>query len=139
MRVDPICVLAMAALLGAAPALAQSPPATAGPGTGEAVRAAQQEPVPQQTREQEPIYGRQLMTDAEVARQRERMRAAGSEEERARIRAEHHVEMRRRAAERGVDLPETPPAGRGPGSGMGPRGGGMGSGRGAGPGAGGPR
>jgi hypothetical protein len=139
MRIDHICVWTAVAWLGAAPAWAQPQPATPGQTPGEAVRAAQQQPVPPQTREQPPIYGRELMTDAEVARQRERMRAAGSEEERARIRAEHHAEMRRRATERGVDLPEAPPAGRGPGSGMGPRRGGTGSGGGAGPGGGGPR
>jgi len=119
MRVEFIALLATA-WLAAAPALAQ--PETTTPAQG----------VP----DLQPIYGRELMTGEEIARHRERMRAAGSAEERARIRTEHHAKMRRRAAERGIELPEAPPAGRGPGSGQGRHRGGKGPGGGAGPGGG---
>jgi hypothetical protein len=83
-----------------------------------------------------PIYGSQLMTDAERDAYRSRWRAARSDEERERVRLEHHHRMRDRAQERGVTLPEEPPprgAGAGPGDGSGP-GPGSGGGRGPGPG-----
>lgn len=79
------------------------------------------------------IYGGQLMTEQERLEYRQRMRSATSDEERARIRAEHHERMQERAKEMGVMLPEVPPA-RGRGMGMGP---GTGAGRGQGPGMGG--
>lgn len=62
-----------------------------------------------------PIYGSQLMTDKERTEFRARMWAAQSNEERERIRAEHHAEMQKRAQERGMTLPEMPPAGMGRG------------------------
>ena len=88
-----------------------------------------------QTVQDRDIYGYQLMTPAERAEYRERMRAAQSFEEREKIRAEHHEEMQKRAEARGITLPDTPPAARGggmmgPGGGMG--GGGMGPGGGMG-------
>ena len=87
---------------------------------------------------QEPIFGSQLMTEQERTVHRARMWAAESEEARNAIRAEHHEQMRARAQERGVSLPEVPPArgagmGQGRGMGQGPA---LGPGRGAGPGAG---
>lgn len=97
---------------------------------------------------QEPIFGSQLMTEQERTVHRARMWAAENDEARNAIRAEHHEQMRARAQERGVSLPEVPPArgagmgqgpgagqGAGPGRGMGP-GQGMGPGRGMGPGQG---
>ncbi len=78
------------------------------------------------------IYGSQLMTAQERNEYRARMRAAKTQEERERIRAENHERMQQRAKERGVTLPEVPP-GRGPGMGAGADrepGGGMGRGRG---------
>ena len=75
-----------------------------------------------------PVYGRQLMTEQEWLEYRERMRAATSEEERERIRLEHHARMQERAKEMGVTLPDEPPA-TGMGGGMG-RGQGMGAGQG---------
>ena len=69
---------------------------------------------------QEPIFGSQLMTEQERTVHRARMWAAENDEARNAIRAEHHEQMRARAQERGVTLPETPPA----------RGAGMGQGRG---------
>jgi len=69
---------------------------------------------------QEQIYGSQLMTQQERAEQRDKMRAAKTAEEREQIRKEHRERMEQRAKERGVTLPDEPPA----------RGSGMGSGRG---------
>jgi hypothetical protein len=85
----------------------------------------------QQLRDQD-IYGYQLMTPEERNEYRTKMRAAKTAEEREQIRREHHEQMVARAKERGVTLPETPPArgyGRGPGMG-GPGMGGPGPGRG---------
>jgi len=85
------------------------------------------------TQNQEQVYGSQLMTQQERTAYQARMRAAKTQEERERIRAEHHEQMKVRAKERGVTLPDEPPA---RGGGMGPGGGGMGPGGGMG---GGPR
>ncbi len=74
------------------------------------------------------IYGWKLMTTEEREAYRERMRAAKTMEEREQIRKEHHEEMKKRAKEKGVTLPDEPPP-RGMGKGMGP-GGGMGGGMG---------
>lgn len=85
------------------------------------------------------IYGSQIMTQQERMDYQARMRAAKTLEEREKVRAEHHVLMTERAKERGVALPDEPPArgggmgaggGRmmGPGGGMGSGGGGMGPG-----------
>ncbi len=78
------------------------------------------------------IYGSQLMTQQERNEYRTRMRAAKTAEEREQIRKEHHEQMKARAKEKGVTLPDEPPA-RGMGGGMGPGGGGMGPGMGGGP------
>jgi Flp pilus assembly protein TadD len=72
------------------------------------------------------IYGSQLMTVQERNEHRSKMRAAKTAQERERVRTEHHEQMKVRAKERGITLPDQPPAGRGPG--MGPGGGGMGPG-----------
>lgn len=61
----------------------------------------------------EQIYGSQLMTDRERATHREKLRAASSEEERAKIRRDHHELMRERAEARGITLPDEPPGDRG--------------------------
>jgi hypothetical protein len=84
------------------------------------------------TRDQDQVYGSQLMTQEERNAYSERMRAAKTEQEREQIRKEHHEQMKVRAKEKGVTLPDEPPArgrGMGPGKGMGP---GMGPGGGAG-------
>lgn len=82
----------------------------------------------------EPIYGSQLMTNQERMEHRTKMSTAKTAQEREQVRVEHHEQMQLRAKERGVTLPDTPPArgagmrqGMGPGGGMG---GGMGAGRG---------
>lgn len=83
-----------------------------------------------QPREQERIYGSQLMTAEERAEYRAKMRAANSLEEREQIRREHHERMVERAKAQGLTLPEEPPArgmrrgtGSAGGDGMGPGGG----------------
>jgi len=89
-----------------------------------------------QAQKQQPIYGSQLMTRQERTEYRAKMRAAKTAEEREQIRNEHHEQMKARAKERGITLPDKPPArGRGMGrsgrmgncEGMG-AGGGMGTG-----------
>lgn len=78
-----------------------------------------------QKRDQEPVYGSQLMTQEERMQHREQMRSAATEAEREQIRQEHHERMVIRAKERGVSIPdEMPPRGykMGTGKGMGPTG-----------------
>lgn len=70
------------------------------------------QPVPQGGGNEQ-VYGWQLMTEQERAEHRQRMHDAGTAEARERLRREHHERMRQRAAERGVSLPEEPPAERG--------------------------
>jgi hypothetical protein len=75
------------------------------------------------------------MTEQERNQYRARMRGAKTEQERETVRQEHHARMVERAKERGVTIPDEPPAkggGMGPGRGMGPGAGGMGPGGGAG-------
>ncbi|HYA37971.1 MAG TPA: hypothetical protein VEI74_06845 [Candidatus Methylomirabilis sp.] len=80
------------------------------------------------------IYGSQLMTQQERNQYRARMQAAKTEQDRERIRKEHHEQMQVRAKERGVTLPaEPPPRGMGRGYGGGPGGMGPGGGMGGGP------
>lgn len=91
--------------------------------------AAEQERTQQQiqTQTQEQIYGSQMMTPQEREEYRLRMRTAKTVEEREQIRKEHHERMKALAKERGITLPDEPPArggGMGFGSGMGPGGGG---------------
>ena len=77
------------------------------------------------------IYGSQLMTPQERTEYRSRMRDAKTVEEREQIRNEHHEQMKVRAKERGVSIPDEPPV-RGGGMGGGMGGGGMGGGMGGG-------
>lgn len=81
--------------------------------------------LPASAQTQDRIYGSELMTEQERNEHRQRMRNAGTPEERERIRNENHERMSRRAKERGVTLPDEPMMpgmGRGsaPGRGMGP-------------------
>jgi hypothetical protein len=91
----------------------------------------------QKSQAQQQIYGSQLMTPEERTEYRNKMRSLKTTAERDKLRAEHHAAMQARAKERGVTLPETPPAkgGRGAGRGQGGPGYGAGGGSGAGPGA----
>lgn len=83
-----------------------------------------------ETQAKESVYGSQLMTQKERTEYRSKMRDAKSAEEREKIRAEHHEQMKERAKEKGVTIPDEPPA-RGMGQGMG-QGQGMGPGNGRG-------
>lgn len=98
----------------------------------ERVRERIKENVRTEAKEQERIYGSQLMTKKERAEYRARVHAAKTAEEREKIRKEHHERMKERARERGLTLPDEPPVpggGMGP-AGMGPAGKGMGAGSG---------
>jgi len=65
-----------------------------------------------------PKVGQQLMTPEERIAMREKMRTAATPEERQQLMAANHAEMQKRAAEKGITLPEQPGpygrAGRGP-------------------------
>ncbi|MHB1184353.1 MAG: hypothetical protein ACYC4A_06605 [Desulfobulbia bacterium] len=95
--------------------------------------AADQVRAQQQIQTQEQIYGSQMMTQQEREEYRLKMRAAKTVGEREKLRKEHHERMKTLAKERGVTLPDEPPA---MGGGMGPGGGGMGPGSGMGTGGG---
>jgi hypothetical protein len=102
-----------------------------------------------QVQAQVQIYGSQLMTAAERTEFQTKMRVLKTDKERDAFRLDHHDKMSVRAAEKGVTLPNSPPAagaapkgnsgvGVGPGSGVGkgqgspansPAGGGKGQGR----------
>ena len=103
-----------------------------------------------QAQAQVQIYGSQLMTAAERTEYQSTMRTLKTDKERDAFRLDHHDKMKVRAAEKGVTLPNSPPAaagagpkansglGVGPGSGLGagqgspansPAGGGKGPGR----------
>jgi len=59
------------------------------------------------------IYGSGLMTEQERNRYQERLRLAGTDAEKAQVKAEHQTMMQNRAKQLGVDLPE-PAQGKGP-------------------------
>lgn len=61
-------------------------------------------------RDRDTIYGSQLMTSAERSAYRKKMRSLKTEQEREAFRTQHHEEMQKRAQERGVKLPDSPPA-----------------------------
>lgn len=100
------------------------PAAKAAPAAGQAEPAADMKAKTTAPAE-EPIYGRQMMTPEEQNDYRMRMRACKTDPERQKLRTEHHKEMQERARERGLTLPDMPPAGGGMGPGAG---GGMGPG-----------
>ena len=83
-----------------------------------------------QVQAQVQIFGSQLMTATERTEYQSKMRALKTDKERDAFRLDHHDKMKVRAAEKGVTLPNSPPAvgtgpkassgmGAGPGSGMG--------------------
>lgn len=61
------------------------------------------------------VYGSQLMTQRERTEHRFKMRTAATPEQRAQIREESHVQMRERAEQQGLSMPEHPPV---PGGGL---------------------
>ena len=88
-----------------------------------------------QVQAQVQIFGSQLMTATERTEYQSKMRALKTDKERDAFRLDHHDKMKVRAAEKGVTLPNSPPAaGTGPkanaGQGVGP-GAGMGTGQGS--------
>jgi hypothetical protein len=92
------------------------------------VSAADENQNQEKAQKQMKIYGSQMMTEEERNAYREKMRNAKTAQEQKQIRYEHHEQMKERAKERGITLPDEPPAmggGMGAGSGMG---GGMGNG-----------
>lgn len=113
MKIFPVTAIALAAAI-TLPGLA-----VAQQGAGRGMQMQQQTQAADDDGTGMPMFGRQLMTPEEMAAHRARMRAATTNEERARIRAEHHQQMLERARERGVTLPEEPPMrGAGPGRGQ---------------------
>ncbi|MBD3754726.1 MAG: hypothetical protein IE937_03690 [Gammaproteobacteria bacterium] len=66
-------------------------------------------PMAGQADDEAPIYGRQLMTQQELQEHQAKMRAAQTNEERERIRAEQHEMIQERAKQKGVAMPEEVP------------------------------
>lgn len=73
---------------------------------------------PTKSQVQERMYGSQLMTVQERNEYQRRMREFNTPEERVQFQKEHHARMQDRAKERGLTLPDAPPA---QGQGAGPR------------------
>ena len=74
----------------------------------------------EQVRDQDRIYGYELMSPQERIEYRNHMRSLKTAQERQAFRAEHHRQMQERARAQGKTLPDMPPAGIGPGPGRGP-------------------
>ncbi|WP_321325493.1 hypothetical protein [Thiomicrorhabdus sp.] len=66
--------------------------------------------VPASANEVEPIYGSQLMTQQERLEHQAQMRAAKTPGEKQRLRQLHHQKMQLRAKQKGIVLPDQPPA-----------------------------
>jgi len=69
--------------------------------------------LPVMANEVDPIYGSQLMTQQERQEYQTQMRAAKTPEAKQQLRLMHHQKMRLRAKQKGINLPEQPPANRG--------------------------
>ena len=61
-----------------------------------------------QSQTQTQVYGSQLMTDTERTAYQTKMRALKTTAERDAFRLDHHDQMKARAAEKGVTLPDAP-------------------------------
>ena len=61
-----------------------------------------------QSQTQTQVYGSQLMTDAERTAYQTKMRTLKTTAERDAFRLDHHDQMKARAAEKGVTLPDAP-------------------------------
>lgn len=61
-----------------------------------------------QLRDQDRIYGSQLMTQEERLEYRNKMRNLKTQQEREAFQLEHHKQLQERAKEKGVTLPEQP-------------------------------
>jgi hypothetical protein len=85
-------------------ALAQAPVAIGAPPDGNPLSGRQVRNGTESQARHGDIYGYQLMTERERSAYRERMRAAATDQDRDRLRRQHHDEMQERARERGVTL-----------------------------------
>ena len=72
--------------------------------------AADQERAQENMQTQQQVTGRELMTEQERAEHHARMQAATTEAERQQIRSKQHELMKQRAKERGLSIPDEPPA-----------------------------
>jgi hypothetical protein len=113
------------ALAAALPAMADQSSGGAGPSGGMPAGQMQRGTMQQdrlqdqdRLRDRDQIYGSQLMTAAERNQYRRQMRQLKTQQERDALRLQHHEQMQKRAAERGMKLPDTPPQGMGPGQGQ---------------------
>jgi uncharacterized membrane protein YhiD involved in acid resistance len=61
-----------------------------------------------QLRDQDRIYGSQLMTQEERLEYRNKMRNLKTQQEREAFQLEHHKQLQERAKEKGITLPEQP-------------------------------
>ena len=77
----------------------------------------EQDKLQTQSRTRDMIYGSQLMTQTERNQYRIQMRSLKTAQEREAFRLQHHEQMKIRAQEKGLALPDQPPAG---GAGFGP-------------------
>jgi hypothetical protein len=105
-------------ILGLSIGLAGTLPVAAAPSNGQTSgQAGASANDTQQVRPEPRIYGSQLMTPAERSAYRARMRNLKTPQEREALRTQHHREMQKRAAERGMTLPDMPmgPGGMGAG------------------------
>lgn len=75
--------------------------------------AADQESAQPTKQTQKQVYGKELMTEQERAELHTRMRAAKTQQEREQVRKQQHERMKQRAKERGLSIPDQPPAKRG--------------------------
>lgn len=146
MRINHVLTLAVSlSFIGAVPAWAyqnsgggaqhgnRSTPVSQTPRGTNQLRGTDQARGTNQQKDRNTIYGSQLMTPAERSTYRKQMRSLKTDQERKAFRKQHHEQMQKRAAERGMSLPDMPPqsGGMGPGGGMG-QGSGMNQGAGAG-------
>ena len=74
------------------------------------VLAADQAPAQPTKQTQKQVYGKELMTEHERAELHARMQAAKTQQERDQIRQQQHERMKQRAKERGLSIPDQPPA-----------------------------
>lgn len=64
--------------------------------------------LPVMAQDEEPVYGRQLMTQEELQEHHRMMQSLDTPEARQEYREQHHQRMLERARERGVTLPDEP-------------------------------
>ena len=72
--------------------------------------AADQQGIQENTQPQQTVLGKDLMTEQERAVHHANMQAAETQQERNQLRMEQHERMKQRAKERGLSIPDEPPA-----------------------------